>query len=118
MKIAHKQWGGVSGVQGLVMCVFIFLLAVLVPMMAAAAERSDSPEIRLRLVESELERLRTETKDNTKDEADKIDNLEKAQEGLNALNPTYTRHTRAGGYPGSRGKTGGAPPGFPPTREP
>lgn len=70
------------------MRVFIFLLAVLVPMMATAAERSDSPETRLRLVEIELERLRTETKDNAKDEADKvrekfadkIDNLEKAQE--------------------------------------
>lgn len=70
------------------MRVFIFLLALLVPLGAAAAERPDSAETRLRLVETELERLRTETKDHAKDEADKvrekfadkIDNLEKALE--------------------------------------
>jgi tetratricopeptide (TPR) repeat protein len=62
------------------MRVFIFLLAVLVPMMATAAERSDSAETRLRLVEIELKAL----KDSAKDEAtrvetrllDRVDHLE------------------------------------------
>lgn len=51
------------------MRVFIFLLAVLVPMMATAAERSDSPETRLRLVEIELKAL----KDSAKDEATRVE---------------------------------------------
>ncbi|AVM75948.1 tetratricopeptide repeat protein [Magnetospirillum gryphiswaldense] len=51
------------------MRVFIFLLAVLVPMMATAAERSDSPETRLRLVEIELKTL----KDSAKDEATRVE---------------------------------------------
>ncbi|KAF0225135.1 MAG: hypothetical protein FD176_627 [Rhodospirillaceae bacterium] len=62
------------------MRVFIFLLAVLVPLGAAAAERPDSRETRLRLVETELKTL----KDSAKDEAtrvetrllDRVDHLE------------------------------------------